>query len=123
MSTRDSDAYSMVAGSDLTLKEGCLGKQSAGTVIPCSVLGERADVVIGSAGIAGATVDVYPRQGKKVIATIGAVAIAAGAELTTDANGLLITAVSTNVVRAKALFAGNAGEKTQIHWVDAYVKP
>lgn len=123
MATRESDAYTLLAGSDLSTKEGCFGKQSGGGVIPCSVLGERADCVIGSTGVAGAAIDCYPRAGKKVIVKVGAVAVAQDAELTPDANGLAKTAVSTNIVRCRALYAGGAGEFIEAHWVDAYAKP
>lgn len=123
MATRDCENYSLLAGSDLTGKEGCFGKQSGGGVIPCSVLGERADCVIMSEGATGKAVDVAPRAGKKIPVKIGAVAVAQDAELTPDANGLAKTAVSTNIVRAKALFAGAAGEVIEAHWVDAYIKP
>jgi hypothetical protein len=123
MATRESDAYTLIATSDLTGKEGCFGKQSAGGVIPCSVLGERADCVIGSEATAGKPVDVYPRSGKKVIVKVGAVAVAQDAELTPDANGLAKTAVSTNIVRCKALYAGGIGEYIEAHWLDAYIKP
>lgn len=123
MATRESDAYTLNANSDLSLKEGCFGKQVNGKVDVCSVLGERADVVIGSAGVAGAAIDCFPRSGKIVNVKVGAVAVALDAELTPDANGLAKTAVSTNIVRAKALQAGAAGETIRAHWLDAYIKP
>ena len=123
MATREADAYTLLAGSDLTGKEGCFGKQSTGGVIPCATLGERAHCVIGSENTSGKPVDVYPRAGKKVIVKVGAVAVAQDAELTPDANGLAKTAVSTNIVRALALYAGNPGEYIEAHWVDAYAKP
>lgn len=123
MATRDSDPYTLLAGADLTGKDGSFGKQSAGKVILCSVLGERADCIIGSEGVAGAAIDCYPRAGKKVIVKIGAVAVAIDAEITTDALGLAKTAVSTNIVRCRALSAGNPGESIEMHWVDAYAKP
>lgn len=123
MATRDCDAYTLKAHSDLSTKEGCFGKQSGGGVDVCSVLGERADCVIGSAGVTGAAIDCFPRAGKKVEVKVGAVAVAQDAELTPDANGLAKTAVSTNIVRAKALIAGAAGDTIEVHWVDAYIKP
>lgn len=123
MATRDCEAYSMIANSDLSLKEGCFGKTVAGKIDVCSVLGERADAVIASAGVAGAAIDCYPRQGKIVPVKIGAVAVAVNDELTPDANGLAKTAVATNIVRCKALQAGNPGETIRTEWVDAYAKP
>lgn len=125
MATREADAYTLLAGSDLTTKEGCFGKQSSGQVIPCSVLGERADCVIGgtSSSAIGSATDVYPRAGKIVNVKVGAVAVLIDAELTPDANGLSKTAVSTNIVRAKALEAGAIGQTIRAHWLDAYIKP
>lgn len=123
MATRDADAYTLLATSDLSAKEGCFGKQSTGGVTVCSSLGERADCVIGSAGVSGAAIDCFPRAGKIVDVKVGAVAVAQDAELTTDANGLAKTAVSTNIVRGKAMSAGAAGDTIRMHWVDAYIKP
>lgn len=124
MVTRDSESYTLPAAGDLSTKEGCFGKLSAGKVTPCSVLGERAFCVINSApSVAGEATDVGPRQGKIVRVKIGAVAVAQDAELTPDANGLAKTAVATNIVRALALMAGDAGDTIQALWVDAYAKP
>jgi hypothetical protein len=123
MATRDDESFSLPAGADLSLKEGSFGKLSGSSIIACSTLGERADVVIGNAPLSGAIVDCFPRAGKKVAIKVGAVAVAAGAELTPDANGLAITAVSTNIVHAKALVAGAAGATIECLWVDAYAKP
>lgn len=121
MATRDCEAYSINAGSAVT--EGQFLKQSAGLMIPCSVLGERADAVAANTAATGEAVDCYPRAGKKVPIKVGAVAVLIDAELTTDALGLAKTAVSTNVVRARALKAGAAGATIECHWVDAYIKP
>lgn len=121
--TRECDAYSLPAGANLVGLEGYFGKQSGGAVILCSTLGERPDFVIAVGAISGAAVDVFPRAGKIVPVKVGAVAVAQDAELTTDALGLAKTAVSTNVVRCRALSAGNPGETIRTDWVDAYIKP
>jgi len=123
MATRDSEAFTLVANSDLSAKDGYFGKQVSGKADLCTVLGERADFIIGSTNVAGGAVDCYPRAGKIVEVKVGAVAVALDAELTTDANGLAKTAVSTNIVRCKALQAGNAGVIIRAQWVDAYIKP
>ena len=123
MATRESDSYALLAGIDLTLKEGAFGKQAAGKVIACNTLGERADCVIGNAPIINAVADCYPRAGKVVIVQVGAAAVVQDAELTPDANGMSKTAVSTNIVRAKALQNGAPGAFIRAHWVDAYIKP
>lgn len=120
---RDCESFTLVAGADLSAKEGCFGKQSAGKAAVCSVLGERADFVIGNAPAAGEATDCLPRAGKIVPVRVGAVAVAQDDEITTDGNGLAITAVATNIVRGKALAAGGAGETIQMLWVDAYIKP
>lgn len=123
MSTRNADAFTLPAGADLTGKEYTFGKQSAGAAIPCSVLGERADFIIGNAPTLGGATDCFPDRGKIIPVKVGAVAVAQDAELTPDANGLAKTAVSTNIVRAKALEAGAAGVTIRVQWVDAYAKP
>ena len=124
---RNSDSFTLPAGADLTTKEGCFGKTSlvggAMTVIPGSVLGERVDCVIGTAAAAGLAIDCFPDRGRIVTVKVGAVAVAANDELTTDANGLAKTAVSTNIVRAKAIDAGAAGVTIRALWVDSYAKP
>jgi hypothetical protein len=120
--TRDCDFFSLPAGAATT--DGAFGKQVAGAVVNCSVLGERADVIIGGAAlVAGDMVDVGPRSGKIIEVKVGAVAVLIDAELTPDANGLAKTAVSTNVVRARALQAGAIGATIRALWVDAYIKP
>jgi len=125
MATRASESYSLISNSDLSTKVGYFGKQINGKADVQASLGARADFVItGSAGVgAGFATDVAPYAGKIVEVTVGAVAVAQDAELTPDGNGLAITAVSTNIVRCKALQAGNPGETIRAHWVDAYAKP
>lgn len=123
MATRGSESYSLISNSDLSTKTGCFGKLVGGKADVCSVLGERADFVITGGASAGAASDVAPYSGKILEVTVGAVAVAANDELTPDANGLAKTAISTNIVRAKALQAGNPGETIRALWVDAYAKP
>lgn len=125
--SKNCDSFTLPAGADLTTKEFCLGKTSlvggAMTVIPCAVLGERADCVIGGPGIAGVAIDCFPDRGRIVPMKVGAVAVAVNDELTTDALGLAKTAVSTNIVRAKAMDVGAPGAVIRTLWVDAYAKP
>jgi hypothetical protein len=121
MATRNTRSYSLDAAVDLSAKEFAFGKESAGGAAVCTVLGERPDFVIGNAPASGEATDC--QEGGILKVKVGAVAVLIDAELTTDANGLAKTAVSTNVVRAKALEAGAAGQVIRAKWVDAYIKP
>lgn len=123
MSTRNADSVTIPAGADLSAKQGAFLKMSGATVIACSVLGERSDFVLNNAPTSGQAAECMPDRGKLVPIKVGAVAVAAGDELTPDANGLAKTAVSTNIVHAKALEAGGAGTTIRAIWVDAYAKP
>lgn len=96
-------------------------KTAAGGVTPGSVLGERTDGIAFSDAAIGGAVGV--QVGGKVIVKVGVVSIADAAEVTTNALGLAITAVSTNIVRCKSTEAGAAGGYMECLWVDAYVKP
>lgn len=122
MATRNSTSFTLTAGADLSSKEGAFGKLSGGDAVACSTLGERAEFVIGNAPVQGDATDCFPDKGRKVRVKVGAVAVAQDAELTPDANGLAITAVTSNVVRALALTAGAAGAEIEALWVDAYTK-
>lgn len=122
MAKIDSTPIGLFAAGDLSLKQWAFGKIVAGGVAACAVLGERSDGVIGNpAKAAGEPVELYRERVAKV--KVGAVAVAKGAELTPDANGLAITAVATNIVRAKANEAAAAGAIVEITFVDAYIKP
>lgn len=116
---------SLVAAADLTGKEYRFGKLSGGKVAVCSVLGERADVVIGGNPPAAAdlAVETSTQVGEAVLIKVGAAPVLINAELTTDADALAITAVSTNIVFAKALEAGAAGQIIRALTVSAYAKP
>lgn len=118
---RNNTPIDLKAGADLSTKEYCFGKYSSGGVVACSVLGERADLVIGNAPIAGAAVSA--QVNKKIRVKVGAVGVADGAELTTNATSLAITAVATNIVFCKALEAGAAGAIIDALVVPAYAKP
>lgn len=108
------------AGADLSTKEYAFGKVAAGGIVACSVAGERADCVIANAPTAGQACSMA--MGGTVLVKVGAAPIADGAEITTNASGLAITAVATNIVRAKALEAGAVGATIRALWVDAYAK-
>lgn len=121
MATRNNHPVDHVAQSDLRTKEYAFGKIIAGGVTACSVLGERADCILNNAPNTGEVAQMQHDGICKV--KVGAVAVADAAELTPDANGLAITAVATNIVRAKALEAGGAGAIIRAEWVAAYAKP
>lgn len=118
---RNNDPIDHIAAADLRTKEGCFGKVVAGGINVCTVLGERADCVIGNTPNIGEAVSMQVE--KKVRVKIGAVAVVDGAELTTDALALAKTAVATNIVMLKALEAGNPGVTIDALWVPAYIKP
>lgn len=109
------------AGADLRTKEYCFGKYAAGGGIACSVLGERADFVIGNAPNTGEALSA--QIGGKIRIKIGSAPVADGAELTPQATGLAITAVATNIVFCKALEAGAVGATIDALVVPAYIKP
>ncbi|MDQ3070091.1 MAG: hypothetical protein M3R55_10230 [Acidobacteriota bacterium] len=96
-------------------------KKAAGGVTLANTLGERTDGVAFSDAIVNQAVGV--QIGQKIIVKVGVAAIADAAEVTTNALGLAITAVATNVVRCKSVEAGAAGGYMECLWVDAYVKP
>lgn len=111
------------AAADLSTKEGCFAKYTATGINVCTVLGERAHAVILNTPLAAVGSAVASQIGAKVRVKVGAVAVAKGAELTTNANALAITAVSTNVVFCLACEAGNAGTTIDALVVAAYIKP
>lgn len=118
---RNNDPIDIKAAADLRTKEGCFGKIVTGGGNVCTVLGERPDFVIKNAPNLGDPIEAQVE--KKIRVKIGAVAIVDAAEITTDANALAKTAVSTNVVFCKALEAGNAGEWIDALVIPAYIKP
>lgn len=122
MATRNNHSFNGRAGADLSAKEYAFGKYAAGGYVACSVLGERADVIIANTPAAAGEV-VELNVGMKCKIKVGAAPVVDGAELTPAATGLAITAVATNIVRAKALEAGAAGAIIEALWVDAYIKP
>lgn len=126
MAKIDSVPVSLPAAGDLTAKKFFFGKHTATGIDACSVLGERADGVIGAhqkqAGIvAGDGVDFY--VDKRVIVQSSA-AFAKNAELTPAATGKAVGAALGNIVRAKALEAATAADQwIEALIVDAYAKP
>lgn len=121
----DSTPVSMPCGADLSTKQFFFGKIVLGVVEVCSALGERADGVIGAyykkTPVAGDELDFY--MDRKVLVQASA-AIAKGAELTPAATGKAVTAVATNIVKAKALEAASAADQwIQALIVPAYIKP
>ena len=107
MATWNNKPVDFEAAADLTTKLGAFCKNSATGVVACSVLGERADGILLNAPKLGKAASLQMEG--SVLVKVGAVPVAANAELTTDANGFAITAVATNIVRAKATEAGAAG--------------
>lgn len=123
MATRTADSFTLAAGADFSGKTGpCFGKQSSGAAVPCNTLGEQAFFVVNNSPTSGLAAECMPDRGRIVEITVGAVAVAQDAELTTDASGYAKTAVSTNFVMCKALVAGNPGAQIRALWVSTYAK-
>lgn len=123
MAKIDSIPVGLHSSGDLSGKSWAFGKLGATGVAACSSLGERADGIIGDAAqtkAAGDPVELFVERIAKV--TVGAVAVAKGAELTPNATGLAITAVATNIVRAKANEAGQPGATIEVLLVAPYAK-
>lgn len=125
MSKIDSTPVSIASNADLSAKKFFFGKLVAGKVDVCSVLGERADGVIGAyqklTPAAGDPVDFYM---DRVVLVQSSVAFAVNAELTPAATGKAVTAVATNIVKAKALEAATAADQwVRALIVPAYIKP
>lgn len=126
MSKIESNPISMKTAADLSTRLFCFGKVGAGGVALCTVAGERADGVIGAyqkkTPASGDYIDFY---NDRIVLVQSSAAIADGAELTPAVTtGKAVTAVSTNIVRAKALEAATAADQyIRALIVDAYVKP
>lgn len=117
MSTHNSKIIDGVAGA--AILKGQFVKYEAGGWVPCDTLGERSHAVAFSdAAAAGDAVAI--QVGGLVKYKVGAVATGDGDELTTDANGLGITAVATNIVKLLAKGDGAIGAYAEAYWVDAY---
>lgn len=65
---------------------------------------------------------IWPCNGKALKVQVGAVAVALGALIASDANGMAITAVSGNYSGGVALMAGAAGDIITI-WADITLIP
>lgn len=122
MATRTADSFTLVSSADYSSKGNIFGKVSSGKAVICSTLGEQAFFIITNSPASGAPAECMPDRGRIVEITVGAASVAQDDELTTDANGLAKTAVSTNVVVCKALEAGGAGTTIRALWVSAYAK-
>lgn len=117
MSTHNADIVDLIAHE--AISKGQLVKVVAGGVDKGDTLGEATDGIAFSDAAAGGAVGV--QVGGKVLVKVGAVGVDDAALLTTDANGLAITAVAGNYVRCKALAAGAAGAYVEALWFDGYV--
>ena len=120
MSTHNAQVVDGIAV--IATAKGTFLKKAAGGYTPCTVLGERADAVAFSDTYA-ANKAIGLQVGQKILVKVGAAPIAADTEVTTNALGLAITAVSTNIVRCKSEEAGAVGGFMECLWVDAYAKP
>lgn len=125
MSKIDSTPVSMKSGADLSAKQYFFGKYAAGGIVACSVLGERADGVIGAPQKKTPAVgDYYDFYQDRIVLVQSSAAIVDGAELTPAATGKAVTALSTHTVRAKALEAATAADQwIRALLIPAYIKP
>ncbi|MBA3421656.1 MAG: DUF2190 family protein [Thermoleophilaceae bacterium] len=118
MSKIDSTPVSLLSAADLSAKKFFFGKLTATGVDACSVLGERADGVIGAyqkaLPAAGDAVDFYL---DRIVLVQSSAAIVKGAALTPAATGKAVTAAIGNIVRAKALDAATAADQ----WIRALI--
>ncbi len=114
MATHNADIVDIDAGE--AIARGQFVKLVAGVLNACDTEGEKADGIAFSDASSGEACGV--QVGKKVKVKVGAVAVAKGARLTTDANGLALTAAAGDYVRAKALEAGAAGAYITALWTD-----
>lgn len=119
MAKIDSTPVTRIAAADLSAKQWCFGKETSTGVNVCSVAGERAMGVIGNPAKVGEGVDLYVDRLSKVLA---GGTFNKGDELTTDANGAAVAAVSGNFINAIAGDAGVAGKLCQILPPGAAVK-
>ncbi len=118
MSTHNAQVVDVIAIA--TTVKGQFMKPGAGGYTPCTVLGERSEGVAFSDASTGQAVGL--QIGQKILVKVGVANIAADVEVTTNALGLAITAVSTNIVRCRSVEAGLAGSYMECLWVDAYAK-
>lgn len=107
MATIDSSPVSLIAGADLSAKLYRFGKMSSSDVVACSVAGERADGVIGSAPTAaGQAVALYC---ERVMSVEYGGSVTKGDSLTTDSVGRAVTATTGQYVNGVALVTGTVG--------------
>lgn len=102
-----------------TIVRGQFVKYASGGLDACDALGETADGVAFNDAGAGEACGV--QIGGIVKVKVGAAPVNDAALLTTDANGLAITATTGDYVRCKALEAGAAGVYIKALWFDGYV--
>lgn len=103
---------SLVAGSDLSAKTHYLVKVSAAGTVDLAGAGELAVGVVGNSPVSGEAVELH--TGLMVPVVAGA-AVAAGAEVASDANGKGVTAVATDRVFGIAVDAAGAdGEEFRV---------
>jgi len=106
MQSRDNRTY--IAAADLSADQFKFVKLGAGTVTRASTLGENCIGVLLNQPTNGNAATVCMTG--KVMVKVGAVAVAAGASVVTDANGLAKTHAGTHVKMGYATEAGAAGQ-------------
>lgn len=99
-----------------TITAGQFVKYLSGGLDACDTEGEKADGIAFCDAGAGDACGV--QIGGVVKVKVGASPVVDGARLTTDANGLALTAGAGDYVRCKALEAGAAGAIIRALWTD-----
>lgn len=117
MATHNADLIDGTASE--TISKGQFVKYASGGWDACDSAGEQAHGV--AFNDAGADEGLTVQVGKLVQYKVGASPISDGADVTTDANGLGVTATTGDYVRGKAIGAGAAGAYATMLWFDGYV--
>lgn len=99
-----------------TIVAGQFVKYASGGLDACDSAGEKADGIAFSNAGSGEACAV--QIGGIVTVKVGSVQVADGDSLTTDANGLAVTATAGDYIRCKALAAGAAGAFVKALWTD-----
>lgn len=117
MATFNPDLVDGVASE--TIVKGQFVKYASGGWDACDTAGEQAHGIAFSDADSGDALCV--QVGKLCVYKVGAANIADGADIAVDANGLGITAVTGDYVRAKAIGAAVAGAYGTALWFDGFI--
>lgn len=117
MATFNADLIDGVASE--TISKGQFVKYASGGWDACDTLGEMPDGVAYNDAKAGEGLTV--QCGKLCLVKVGSSPILDGANVTTDGDGLAVTAGPGDYVRGKAYGAGAAGAYMTMLWFDGFI--